>query len=162
MAAKFSDQDIELLLTERKPLPVDYRSRMKLRDKRGHKEGEFEIKGCRGSEFRLILRQSNFNPLDFSVILSYTPPKSNQSIRLRRYNGKSHEHTNQLEGTTFYNFHIHTATERYQDLGPREDTYAEPTERYADFPGALRCALTDCGFDLPEDPQQNLFKEIWP
>ena len=97
MAAKFSDQDIELLLAERKPLPADYRSRMKLRDKRGHKKVEFEIKGCRGSEFRLILRQSNFNPLDFSVILSYTPPQSNQSIRLRRYNGKSHEHTNQLK-----------------------------------------------------------------
>ncbi|MFZ3209691.1 MAG: hypothetical protein WA140_12825 [Geobacteraceae bacterium] len=162
MAAKFSDQDIEKLISESKPLPSEYWARLRLRDKRGHKEGELEVKGKSGSEFRLILRQSNSNPLDFSVILSYTPPKSNQSVRLRRYNGKSHEHTNQLEGNTFYDFHIHTATERYQDLGPREDTYAEPTDRYANFHGAIRCAITDCSFETPENPQQNLFKEIWP
>jgi hypothetical protein len=44
---------------------------------------------------------------------------------LRRHNGKSHEHTNQIEAGAFYDFHIHRATERYQELGMREDAYAE-------------------------------------
>ncbi|MBI5568687.1 MAG: hypothetical protein HY914_01960 [Desulfomonile tiedjei] len=118
------------------------------------------MKGADGSEFRLIVRQSEFNPLDFSVILTYRPPKKNQLFRLRRYNGKSHEHTNTLESRTFYDFHIHGATERYQDeSGLREDSYAEPTNRFADFRGAIRAMLEDCGFDVPPNTQGALFEE---
>jgi hypothetical protein len=69
-----------------------------------------------------------------------------QQFRLRRHNGKSHEHTNPIEKNTFYGFHIHTATERYQQSGYREDTYAEETNRYADYHGAIECMLRDCGF----------------
>jgi hypothetical protein len=107
----------------------------------------------------LILRQSEFNPLDFSVILAYRPPKIYQLFRLRRYNGKSHEHTNTLESETFYDFHIHMATERYQDSGLREDAFAQVTARFADFQGAVKYMLADCGFDVPADPQFELFAE---
>ena len=84
-------------------------------------------------EFRLILRQSSFNPLDFSVILAWIPAQSTSPFRLCRYNGKSHEHTNALDSQKFYDFHVHRATERYQQLGLREDSFAEPTSRYQDF-----------------------------
>jgi hypothetical protein len=159
VAIQLSDNDIERLITERKPLPDDYRERIQTRPKRGHKEREFDVTGDANSEFRIIFRQSEINPLDFSVILAYRPPKSNQLFRLRRYNGKSHEHTNTLEGKTFYDFHIHTATERYQDAGFREDWFAEPTGRYADFNDAIKCMLQDCGFDIPLNPQVTLFEE---
>ena len=89
----------------------------------------------------LMFRQSTFNPLDFSVILGYIIPNTNQVFRLRRYNGKSHEHTNWLEQEKFYDFHIHTATERYQIAGWNEDGYATPTDRYSDHHGALRRRL---------------------
>lgn len=116
-----------------------------------------------GSEFRLILRQSMNNALDFSVILAYRPPRSNQMFRLRRYNGKSHEHTNVIEGETFYDFHVHAATERYQDLGMREDSFAEATDRFGDFDGAVRALLADCSFEAPLKQQGVLFgEEIWP
>lgn len=129
-----------------------------MKPKRGHKERELEVTGESGSEFKLILRQSNFNPLDFSVILAYRPPKSSQLFRLCRYNGKSHEHTNKLEKETFYTFHIHRATERYQvESGEREDGFAEPTTRYGDFPGALNAMLDDCGFTKPDNLQSLLF-----
>lgn len=159
MAIRLSESEISRLLAERKPLTEDYRERIQARPKRGHKEREIDIKGSASSEFRLILRQSEFNPLDFSVILAFRPPKSNQLFRLCRYNGKSHEHTNKLEEQTFYDFHIHRATERYQDAGLREDWYADPTDRYADFNAALGCMLRDCGFDLPINPQAALFDE---
>jgi hypothetical protein len=159
MAVQLEELVISALLAETKSLPVDYRERMQTRPKRGHKERELDITGAQGSEFRLILRQSLFNALDFSVILAYRPPGTNQLFRLRRYNGKSHEHTNVLEGQTFYDFHVHVATERYQESGLREDAFAEPADRFADFQGAIRCLLTECGFDVPPDSQGKLFGE---
>jgi len=159
MATILTDNEITQLIQERKPLPEDYRTKIQVRPKRGHKERELDLIGVDGSEFRIIFRQSLFNPLDFSVILAYRLPKSNQLFRLRRYNGKSHEHTNRMEGNTFFDFHIHHATERYQEIGAREDTYAEPTTRFADFHQAITCMLSDCGFEVPLDPQSKLFEE---
>ncbi len=160
MAARFSDHEIVQMLRERKHLPGDYQAKLHLREKRGHKERELDLEGEQGSQYRLILRQSNFNLLDFSIILAYSPPASTQLFRLRRYNGKSHEHTNHIETTTFYDFHIHQATERYQAIGTREDAYAEATDRYSDFRSALRCLLEDCGFEHPEGAQKSLFGEF--
>ena len=160
MGATLSDDDIARLLGEKKPLPDDYKSKIQIRPKRGHKERELDVKGVNGSDFRLVLRQSVINPLDFSIILVYRPPKSNQLFRLRRYNGKSHEHTNSIEGETFYDFHIHEATERYQEIGAREDTYAQPTTRFSDFYQAVSCMIKDCAFETPFDPQRKLFEEI--
>lgn len=156
MAVELTDDDIRRLLEERKPLPTDFRKRMTLKPKRAHREGELSVRGVDGSSFRLILRQADANPMDFSIILRYDFPKSNKVFRLRRYNGRR-EHTNRLEGETFYGFHVHKATERYQDLGFDEDTYAELTDRYSDFEGAVECMLKDCGFDVPDDPQMSLF-----
>lgn len=159
MAAIFSDQDIFRLIQERKPLPEDYRTKFQTRPKVGHKERELDIEGADGGDYRLILRQSVLNSIDFSIILAYRPPKSNQFFRLQRYNGKSHEHTNPIEGETFYDFHIHQATERYQEMGAREDTFAKPTNRFADFHQAISCMLKDCGFEVPVEPQGRLFEE---
>jgi hypothetical protein len=160
MAGTYSDNEIVALVQERKPLPADWRSRLSLRPKRGHQERDLELNGDRNSEFRLILRQNKINQLDFSIILAVRVPGSNQIFRLRRYNGKSHEHTNHIEDVTFYDFHIHMATERYQEIGPREDSYAEPTDRYGDFHGALRCLIEDANLDMPPETQADLFAEV--
>lgn len=160
MALILSDKEITDLIQEKKPLPRDYRTKIQLRPKPGHKERELDLKGEKGSEFRLILRQSAINPLDFSIILAYRPPKSNQLFRLRRYNGKSHEHTNIIEGEKFYSFHIHHATFRYQEGGSNEDGYAEPTDRFSELTQALSCMLKDCGFQVPTEPQGRLFEEV--
>ncbi len=95
--------------------------------------------------------------MDFSVILAYQPPDTNILFRLRRYNGKSHEHSNHLERQTFYEFHRHTATERYQEAGFREDTFAERDNRFADLHEALSCLFEDCAFELPQVLQMALF-----
>jgi hypothetical protein len=65
-----------------------------------------------------------------------------------------------VQSDKFYDYHIHTATERYQELGMREDTYAEPSNRFSDFNTAIICMLNDCGFDVPKDPQLKLFEEV--
>lgn len=156
MAVTYTDQEIATLLAERKPLPPNWAVRTRLRPKRGHKERELSVTGDDGNRFRLILRQSIVNPLGFSVILAAQIPQSNQIFRLRRYNGRSHEHTNHIEGDTFYDFHIHIATQRYQEAGLREDAYAEITNRYTDFSGALTCMLSDCSFSVEENGQSRL------
>jgi hypothetical protein len=160
MAAKYSENEIMTLIRERKPLAEDFPTRLQLRDKRGHKERELEVQGADGNQFRLILRQSDFNSLDFSLILAVQPKDTNLLFRLRRYNGKSHQHTNHIEKNTFYDFHIHMATVRYQDFGTREDAYAEPTDRFTDFYSALNCMLQDCGFDVPKGLEEKLFEEM--
>jgi len=155
---QLDDAEIDALIGEAKILPSNYRGLIQTKAKSGHKERELDIVGEAGNEFRLIFRQSNFNSLDFSVILAYLPPKSSQLFRLRRFNGKSHSHTNVLEKQTFYDFHIHKATARYQrESGLREDSYAETTARYSDFQGAIQCALADCGFVMPRNDQPELF-----
>jgi len=131
---------------------------MKLRKKHGHDERDITIKGEYGSEFKIILRKSQFNPLNFSVILAYQLPNTSQLFRLRRYNGK-HEHTNKLEKEKFYDFHIHQATERYQDSGFREDAFAEPTEKFSDFDSAIECLIDDCGFIRPDEEKMTLFSQ---
>ena len=156
MAITFSDKDIALLVGERKPLPQDWRALLRLRSKRGHDERDLGCTGDLGGEFRVILRQNTLNALDFSAILAVHIPQSNRLFRLRRYNGKSHGHTNSIESETFYDYHIHIATERYQEIGAHEDAYAEVTERYHDLAGALDCMLTDAGFDVPLKTQLSL------
>ena len=156
MPVTYLDQEVERLLRERKRVSSDWSSRVRLRPKRGHRERDLTVSGDEGSEFRLILRQSELNPFNFSIILAVRVPQSNQLFRIRRYNGKSHEHTNRIEQVTFYDFHIHIATQRYQDLGTREDAFAEPTDRYADFHGALRCVISDSNLEVPQDTQGEL------
>jgi hypothetical protein len=158
LGVAYSDEDIAQFLSERKPLPPKYRSRLKLRPKSGHGEHELDVVGDAGTHFKVILRQSNANPFDFSVMLTVCPPTSTRVFRVRRHNGKSHEHTNVIEGSRFYDFHVHQATQRYQELGVREDTYAEPTDRYADVWGALECLFEDCRFVKPDDPQAQLLE----
>ena len=78
MALILSDKEIADLVQEKKPLPPDYRTKIQLRPKPGHKERELDLKGEKENEFRLILRQNSIDPLDFSIILAYRLPKSNQ------------------------------------------------------------------------------------
>jgi hypothetical protein len=157
MPTFLKDAEIAALMAERKPLPDDYRTRLQTKPKRGHEERELDVTGANGRLFRVTLRQSLLNALDFSIVLAYLPPQSTTPFRLCRFNGKSHEHTNTLEGDTFYDFHVHRATERYQQSGLREDAFAEATNRYQDFATALRCLVQECGFEPPANDQGELF-----
>ena len=149
MAITYSDQEIAELIQERKVLPDDWRNKL-LSPK--NKSQELFVTGDNGNEFRIIARR-NFKPLDFSVILTVIVPSSNQNFRLRRYNGGSHTHTNRIEREAVDGFHIHFATERYQRRGQATDAYAEQTDRYSDFDGALQCLIDDANFEEP--PQLN-------
>jgi len=161
MSIVFSDQQIDEFVREPKPLPKDYRNTLVLRSKRGHREAELTVQGAQGHDFRIILRQSTHNPLNFSVILAVEVAGTNRVFRLRRYNSRTHPHTNRLEQETIvYRPHIHRATARYQELGVDEEEFAEPTDRFSTLDEALDCMFQDCGFILPEGAQVGLFEEM--
>jgi len=147
--AILSDREIATLIDEPKTIPVGLRPLGRLVERNQHRRKDFEVIGASGSGFVLAIRQSMLNPFDFSVILGYKVPGFNTVFRLRRYNGK-HRHTNTIERHPLYDFHIHTATERYQKLGGmKEDSYAEVTDRYQTLDTAIQCLLDDCGFISP-------------
>jgi hypothetical protein len=154
------DIEIQNLISELKPFKFEFSTFLsKAKEKLGHKENDFIIDRQDGSKFRIMVRQSISNPLDFSIILGYYKPNSNLLIRLKRYNGKSHEHQNKIEKTDkFYDFHIHIATERYQNTSQyKPEHYAEITERYSDIHSAWLCFAQDCNITYPNSNNQQLF-----
>lgn len=155
---RFSDEEIEEMIRDPKILPENFLDLLRLRPKRGHSEKDIDVIGNSGKNYRLILRQSKLNQLDFSIILSHCPEGTTQLFRICRFNGKSHQHTNFIEKDTFYDFHIHRATERYQDLGYNEEVFAERTSHYHDFTTALNYMLEYCSFKLPSKTQRTLFE----
>ena len=145
-----TEEAITELIAERKPVPDGLQPLTKLIERNQHLRREYEITCKTGNSFVVKVRRSMLNPFDFSVILGYRLPGVNTIFLLRRYNGKSHYHTNPLDqNVRFRGFHIHTATERYQNIGTKVEHYAEITTRYADLDGAVECLLTDCGFRAP-------------
>jgi hypothetical protein len=147
--AILTDETIRKLLEERKPMPAHLQPLGTLGERNHHERKDFSITAASGNEFCVFVRKAVLNMLDFSVVLGYQLPDVHRVFRLRRYNGKAHLHTNVLERQTFYDFHVHTATERYQRPGFREEHFAEVTNRYHDLQGAIRCLIEDCGFLTP-------------
>ncbi len=144
---RLRDDSIQELIQERKPLPSGLFSGRVLTSRNGHFRKDYSLgPTTSGSEFVIKLRQSIINPADFSVILGYKIPGLHTIFRLRRYNGK-HTHTNIIEGDSFHDFHMHTATERYQKKGLYEDYFAELNIRHYDLQSAIECLIADCGFD---------------
>ena len=158
MKSIFSDQKITALIEERKVLPNNWRNKFRKRMNRGSNEYLLNITGEEGNKFRVIVRMSVSDELNFSVVLGVKVPPPKKFFRLKRYNG-NHEHTNTIEDEKVNGFHIHTATERYQVNSIREEDYAEPTERYTDVNGALKCLFADANFEDPNALQNTLFEE---
>ena len=150
MGKILTDEIIYELLNERKVLPEDYIKKLKTKPKsmRKHEEKELLVHGEFGNEFLLLIRKNRIDPLDFSIILRYRDLEG-RSFNLVRYNGK-HNHINKLEGHHFRDFHIHKATERYQENGFDIETYAEPTQKYSSFDEAFKSFINDLKFNLEQ------------
>jgi hypothetical protein len=167
MTRVLTDSEINGLLAEGKPLPPKWTTRLSMRQKadEAYTHRELVVRGSAGHEFRIVLRGSTHNPLDFSLILLFVDPDGSE-YRLTRFNGRHpSQHTNKweksrrLSNSGFRNrFHIHRATERYQLEGFEIDGYAEVTDRYDSYDAALDAFVRSNGFVLPPaDETQGLF-----
>lgn len=152
-AVQLTNEDIEELIQMPKPLPANYKRLLRFKNKpysEQHEEAQFDVEAGEKGTFRIMIRKNLINPFDFSVILGYIPKERLNLLRLRRYNG-IHEHTNRLEGARFRGFHIHYATQRYQETGWDIDDYAEHTDKYGTVDEALEVYFNECNFIKPED-----------
>ncbi len=159
MSYYLRDEEIDSLVSEEKFFSGSIEEIMNFKESDSHKRASVELSRSDGSRFIIKLRQNQNSINDFSAIMAFKEKGSNRDFKLRRYNGKSHEHSNKLEGNKFYAFHIHIATQRYQDVGRKEESYAEKTVRYSNIKGALKCLLQDCNVKTKRDPQASLFDE---
>ncbi|MBC8184683.1 hypothetical protein H8E88_26610 [candidate division KSB1 bacterium] len=157
MSYYFTDEEIDSLISEEKFFPGTIEEIMNFKESDSHKRASIELPRSDGSRFIIKLRQNKNDINDFSAIIAFQEKNSNKDFKLRRYNGKSHEHSNKLEGNKHYNFHIHLATRRYQDAGRKEESYAEETNRYSNIMGALKCLLQDCNVKTKLNPQTSIF-----
>ena len=155
----FTDEEINRLILENKNYNGLIDDFLHLKESDGHKRATIEMPRADGSMFIIKLRQNKNTITDFSAILAYQEKGVNKDFKLRRYNGK-HEHTNKLENHKFFDFHVHYVTQRYQDAGRKEESYAEETNRYSDIKGALTCLINDCNIQIKKDAQTSMFDSM--
>ena len=149
MVITYSDEDIQVLLTESKSPLAGTRSQSAPVTKGQHRELSFDFISESSTHFHVILRRHSTKSSDFSAILAVEPAGIRTLFRLRRYNGSSHRHSNRIEGDRITGFHIHMATQRYQERGMKEDGFAIPTDRYNDLAGAVACLSDDAHVHIP-------------
>ncbi len=145
------EHQITDFIKEVKILPKNFIPSLNLKDEYGRYSFEQEVEGVSG-KFKIIIRQSKINPLDFSVIFGILI--GGNLFKIKRYNGDSHTHTNKLEKNQLNGFHIHTATEKYQENGFREEGYAEATTKYCDWKTALDLMMKENNFKIEVDKKQ--------
>ena len=146
-----SDEQIRAYISEKKAIPRNFNPVLK--DKKcGHSQSYNEFIGENGNTFIVSVRQSNFNPLDFTVIFGVMI--SGKIFKLARYNGDHGEHTNKITGESFSGCHIHKATQIYQENGFEEEGFAEQTTRYSDLKTALNKMFADNNFQIAVEREQ--------
>lgn len=126
---------------------VNPQARMKIKD--GHEQVNYKAVSTDGSDIQFeIYKRQNLNIIDdFSCGISWIT-SNGEVITLKRYNGPSHNHCNQLEKEKIgYNSHIHHASEKYIKANKKPEGYAERTSKYQTLEGALHCLVKDCNIN---------------
>lgn len=159
-----TDDKIKSLLKSPKKL-TNPMSRCKNKD--GHEQFNFSAIATDGSGhiFEVYMRRNLREGMedDFSCGISWIAPNG-EILTLSRYNGSSHDHPNHLEQTRVgYNYHIHTATERYIKANKKAEGYAEATTRYNSVQGALYCLVLDCNITgIKTTPDDAIQPKLFP
>lgn len=128
-----TDEEIAALISEPEIVPINWFSRLETKDKTHYQHKEKD------------------STLEYILL---------------RYNGKHpSKHTNKWEKenglpdhTFAPAFHIHKATQRYQEGGYKIDGYAEVTTKYSDFHAAVEQFLVECNVKREDDKQASLFE----
>lgn len=133
---------IDKLIAEPKYIRSSKKSQFTYTTEKNHKKASIQLESR--YNFKMNIRQSIRDPLDFSVILLYASSNRNSNYRiLIRYNGDHGWHKNSLEGNIVKKQHIHRMTERYQLSQLREDGYAEETDKYVTLNEAINEFMND-------------------
>ncbi len=163
MAHILNEQQIQTFLAEEKWISRAQVARLKhprkCRNAR-NLSGRVEVTGKSGTRFVIRVRQSQNDPMDFSVILALSRPNRKQ-LNLIRCNGHHGPHLNHLDGTKISanTCHVHRITERYQACGIAEpERFAKATQAYNSLESAVEYFCTCFGVHVHgEEP--NMFRD---
>jgi len=152
-----TDDEIEELLRESKPITADYEKWLTPPEKtknpeHRHRQLSRKVEGENGNWFKVFSRISKDDPQNFSVGLHLL--KRDSEIGLVRVNGHHAGHRNRIKVGLSYEeippntCHIHKAQARYLAIDEKLISigYAEVTDRYMDFRTALEFFLSQYGF----------------
>lgn len=81
---RYTNDEIQSLVEESKPVPGDAFSPVNWRSREGHDRADLDVEGENGNLFSVKLRRNQYNEKDFSLILCVEVPNSNVTFRLRR------------------------------------------------------------------------------
>lgn len=167
MSAPFTDLVAARLIAEPKPITRQIVAAQLVPSlqstRKSSRQGAYEVTGDYGHEFKVIVRENQRIPKNFSVILASLA--GNKAIRLVRCQGHHQPHTNHLEKKSgiglaeipWNTCHVHRYTERYFDENPdKHDEYAEPTTAYATWQEALQYLLNLANFCFTDESGQQL------
>lgn len=143
MPVLYREKEINELINEPKNLPEYW-------DEDIYVLNHMDIVGENGNKFRIYVRYYKECDTSFSVVFGVLHPLNNDFFCIRRYNGNNHIHYNRIENNEkISGFHIHIATERYQERNQEEESYAIETDRYTNVKEALECLIEDANFITP-------------
>lgn len=147
MKGALSDGEIALLVKEAKRLSKRHPNALRMRSRDGFEQFDTDLEGEKHT-FHLRIRRSEYDNMDFSVIVSWDEDETGREIVLRRYNGSAQPpHKNPIEGTTIQGFHTHEATHRYWKKYDKPEKFAALDGRFRNVAEALRCAVQDCNIE---------------
>lgn len=104
--------------------------------RRGSERKDFHLDGESGAHYRLFLRRSLYDALQYTAGIAVVKPDGTL-LTLARYNG-SHFH-----GSARLTPHVHLTTAQAIRDGLKPECGASRTDRYGDVEGALRCLVHD-------------------
>ena len=157
MEIRYNDGEIAAFISEPKQLPDNYMKILLPDAEKCQNQRTVDITGNNGYVFRIFVKKHHKYEENFSIGFGVKRNNSKDIFILKRYNCKQ-QHTNFLESETIFGYHIHTATQRYQEIGRKSEGYAEQTTRYNNALGALKCLIADCNFKKPPVDQYELFE----
>ena len=152
-----TDREIEELLSVPKYIQNKDRKKMNLAPSESVPFVRFNIELEAQSDFKFFLygRLSSDDPTDFSAILKAVNRKTAFDANLLRCNGSAHEHRNKLEKNLVSGTHIHKVTERYlETMRFPPEGFAESTDEYSNFDGALECLMKMANIHIKTDEAQ--------
>ena len=136
------EEDVERIIAARKYIQEDAGSLLKkMRLKNGHWRASADLI-CPQHNLRILIRKTEDDERDFSVLLVYTDGCGSE-YTLRRYNGDHGKHTNPITGEVIYGPHIHKITEECQRTMLKGEGQAEDTGEYQTLRTAIEIFMRD-------------------
>ncbi|WII06786.1 hypothetical protein PED39_04160 [Methanomassiliicoccales archaeon LGM-RCC1] len=133
-----------------KYVPRGSKDLFKMKEDNGHLRSSVELISDRANySFKLSTRKSIKDPVDFSVVFTYSDINGREYI-IRRFNGDHGRHYYKNTNRYISGPHIHTITEAAQKEYHKDETEAVETDQYKTLEQAIEFAMKELNIRYEE------------